>query len=1123
MMNEATRRQINAADPRASTWVSANAGSGKTRVLTDRVARLLLDGVEPSNILCLTYTKAAASEMQNRLFKRLGEWAMMPDVELRNALREMGADPIDEAPDLSVARRLFATAIEVPGGLRIQTIHAFCSSILRRFPLEAGISPQFTEMEDRAAELLREEVLDQVAEGPDHAVLDALAQHVWDDQLMNICAEVISHKRAFLEKPTRAQLAEAFGVSADLTVSALLDDVFQPSDRKTIEDVRALCAGGSSTDQGAAGKLSDLSASGSLTLADLRTLEDVCLTGKSSKSPFSAKIGSFPTKGTREKSPALIDDLNDLMERVEAARPRRIGLEGLERTLLLHDFARVYIPAYETRKLHRGLLDFDDLINKARDLLTDPVVASWILFKLDGGIDHILVDEAQDTSPAQWEVIKALAGEFAAGDGAHADRSRTIFVVGDKKQSIYSFQGADPDEFDRMRDHFGTALENREVPLKSTELQYSFRSSHAILSFVDRTFTGPMTEGLEAQVQHHAFKSEMPGRVDLWPMIPKPEVVEKKDWFDPIDLKQEEAAEVKLARQIAEQIKSMIDNETIPEEIGNSGTYIRRPIRPRDILVLVQRRKDLFNEVIRACKNIGLPIAGADRLVLSAQLAVKDILALLRFLALAEDDLSLAATLKSPLFGWSEQDLFRLAHWRKGYLWEALRDSVDATETRAVLDDLRRQSDFLRPYDLIDRILTRHDGRRKLVRQLGAEAEDAIDALLSQALSYEQGTVPSLTGFLHWMDSDEVTVKRQMDSASDEIRVMTVHGSKGLEAPIVILPETQFRKIDIRNEVLETEHGPIWKTSSENTPDTVRPVVDDLKATQEKERRRLLYVALTRAEKWLIICGAGEAKEGNEAWFNVIEAAMGHVGAEAIKQNGIDILRYSAHDWDAPELQTVTDVQTDTVPAPKLPAIDTVPSRKATISPSDLGGAKALPGEVGQADEDVSLARGRLVHMLLEHLPAYPIQDRLAVGTELIASDPDSSLVEDRDNLLSDVVSMLERPELEHIFSPDSLAEVEISAEIPELENRIHGAIDRLIVRDSQVLCVDFKTNRKVPANAEQTPEGILRQMGAYLSGLSHVYPDHEISCAILWTATGELMDLPPDLVMAALRRAASG
>ena len=736
--DEATRRQHSAAEPMASTWLSANAGSGKTRVLTDRVARLLLEEVEPQHILCLTYTKAAASEMQNRLFQRLGAWVMLDDADLSTALAQLGLDRTPSSDDLLRARTLFARAIETPGGLKIQTIHSFCASLLRRFPLEAGVSPQFTEIEDRAADLLRAELVDQMAEGTDAALLTALARQYTGEEFVKLTKSMVAMSGAF----TALNLDDAlnlFDQPAGLSRSSIEAATYAAGDWQLLQDlISALIARGGN-DAKAGEKLKQVT---QLDWAALPILMNVFLFGPKTKAPFQAKVGSFPTKPTQADHPNLIEPLNALMQRVADARAPYLALEAAERTVVLHQFARRFTDAYTRAKQRRGWLDFDDLIQKARQLLSDDQVAAWVLYRLDGGIDHILVDEAQDTSPAQWDVIRRLAEEFSSGEGARADVTRTIFVVGDKKQSIYSFQGADPREFDRMQHEFGTKLGESGQNLRDETLDYSFRSSPAILRLVDEVFKEAGNAGFVAG-QHLAFNTDLPGRVDLWPLVPKPEKEEEQDWFDPLDRRSPEHQFRVLAKQIATQIKDMIENHVlIPDKDGP------RPVQPRDFLILVQRRGGIFPDIIRACKETALPIAGADRLKVGAEIAVRDLGALLAFLATPDDSLSLATALRSPLFGWSEQDLFTLAHRRETeFLWATLRNKgQEYPETVPVLFDLRDNIDFLRPYDLIERILTRHGGRKRLLARLGAEAEDGINALLSQALAYERASVPSVDG-----------------------------------------------------------------------------------------------------------------------------------------------------------------------------------------------------------------------------------------------------------------------------------------------------------------------------------------------------------------------------------------
>ena len=1101
--NEATRRQLAAADPTTSTWLAANAGSGKTRVLTDRVARLLLDGVQPQHILCLTYTKAAASEMQNRLFRRLGDWAMLPDADLRSALTELGVRHNPDGEQLRDARTLFARAIETPGGLKIQTIHSFCASLLRRFPLEADVSPQFTEIEERASDLLRAEIVDVMADGPHVGLVSALAGQYSSEDFLRLTQEIVGHRDAFSKPMTWGDCLALFGQAPNLDEAAIEAYAFQGGERQLIDQLIPVLLAKGGNDAKAGEKLKQV---GVLSIKALPALEGVFLTGAAAKDPFSAKLGSFPTKATQANIEALMPQIEALMLRIEDTRDKRLALQSARRTSVLHNFASVFVSHYEQAKLVRGWLDFDDLILKARHLLNDEKVAAWVLFRIDGGIDHILVDEAQDTSPDQWDVIRKLAEEFSTGKGAREDVERTLFVVGDKKQSIYSFQGADPREFDRMQAEFKDKFAAIGALFQETTLDFSFRSSAAILRMVDQTFDNRTQAGFVQDSKHIAFKSDLPGRVDLWPVVEKLDDDDDREWYDPIDRRSSKHHTVVLADQIACAIGTLInDKHTIPDD-GPNGTIIKRHIKAGDFLILVQRRSALFREIIRACKENALPIAGADRLKVGAELAVRDLGALLSFLATPEDSLSLATVLKSPLFGWTEQQLFDVAHHRtQDHLWQNLRDrSLEFPETVPVLRDLRDNADFLRPYDLIERILTRHDGRRKLLGRLGSEAEDGINALLSQALAYERTAVPSLTGFIVWMKADDLNIKRQIDSASDQIRVMTVHGSKGLEAPIVILPDTGQRNIQVKSEVIKMGGIPVWKAREGEAPQTMRDALDDMKDAQRNEQLRLLYVALSRAEKWLIIAAAGDLGKSEPSWYHTVQGAMEHANAVAASMPAVGpILRVEHGDWDAPTLEQKQPVVLN---SPMLEPFYTQKTTNPidppkTLSPSDLGGAKALAGELGM-DEDTALSYGSLVHWHLEH-PAKTAQQDFGLSDTL------------RDEAKIEAQAVLNAPNLVHIFASDTLAEVPITA--PLGTQRIHGTIDRLLVTDTKVIAIDFKTNRVIPSSTADCPIGLLRQMGAYASALRAIYPTHDIETGILWTSTQSLMVLPHDLVTDAL------
>ena len=1109
--DEATRAQITAARPDTSTWLSANAGSGKTRVLTDRVARLLLDEVKPQHILCLTYTKAAASEMQNRLFKRLGEWAMMEDVDLRQGLRDLGVLK-DIAPDkLREARTLFAQAIETPGGLKIQTIHSFCASLLRRFPLEAGVSPQFKEIEDRAAELLRADILDEIADGPDAHLVTNLAAHYTGESFASLTHSITGKREMFASLPT--DLDALFDLPTGFDVNTLPSDVMNGAVARWMPNaIDVFAAQKAVTMTRLADAMRDIDFANP-TIADLDKLKAQMLTQK-----FELRK-SFPTKDAKTALGPMLSAFEDLADRVLEAHDLQMRARNVSQTGALHRFAETFIARYEAEKQRRGWLDFDDLILRARALLNDPKVAAWVLYRIDGGIDHILVDEAQDTSPRQWDVIEKLADEFASGAGArHEEMDRTLFVVGDKKQSIYSFQGADPREFDLKRISFEESLRAANLKFQNQSLDYSFRSSPAVLRAVDQTFNTLPDPRMDQAMTHIAFKDVLPGRVDIWPVVEADKTKEDEPhWTDPLDRQSKQKHTVILADQIADQIKYLIEGEHyIPDE-AKDLSMVRRRITAGDFLILVRGRKTgLFSEIIRACKAAKLPIAGADRLKVGAELAVRDIGALLSFLATPDDALSLATALRSPLYGWSEQELFTLAHHRplKQDLWQSLRGQKDTyPETLAILRDLRGQVDFLRPYDLIERILTRHEGRRNLVARMGAEAEDGIDALLGQALAYERTEVPSLTGFLEWMQADDLEIKRQIDSASDQIRVMTVHGAKGLEAPIVILPDTGLKKNDVKSEIITLKDAPIWKPNAAEMTHSIAAQIDVLKDAQTQEGLRLLYVAMTRAEKWLIVAAAGDlGKEGS--WYHMADEALRHLNAVPFIEGPAHGLRHEEAGWDTLPAVVVPPKVTKTLTLE--PVFETMPppapTRAEVLSPSDLGGPKALAGEAGM-DEDATKSYGTLVHMLLEHLAPLDPAQRIAAADQLLRNkDPKIGKT-----ALDETLASLNAQDLAPIFAPSALAEVAVTAQLGATS--IYGVIDRLIIEEGRVLAIDFKTNRTVPKTPDACPEGLLRQLGAYAHALVQIYPDHNIETAILWTHTGTLMKLPHYTVTAALQR----
>ena len=1113
-IKEATNAQICAADPAASTWVSANAGSGKTRVLTDRVARLLLHGTEPQKILCLTYTKAAAAEMQNRLFERLGDWAMMPDETLRDTLANLGEPRVDlGAEKLRLARTLFANALETPGGLKIQTIHSFCDKLLRRFPLEAGVSPLFEVLEDRQAKLLREEVLEELADGKATGAVDGLARYIGGTEPDSLLREIVS-KRTAVCLPVDAT---NFGVAEGKTVASVLAETLTEPKVDLLRRVITVMREGSVTDAKHAGSFEKLLTQDNPS-ETLRALESILLY-KDSKihGPNSAKRTAVMTKKLQNANPQLCSELADFTEQVESARRRRVGVLSYARAKALTRFGVAFLAEYDRRKGLTGKLDFDDLIAKAAALLGNSASAQWVLYKLDGGIDHILVDEAQDTSPAQWAVIARLADEFTTGESA-SDVERTLFVVGDEKQSIYSFQGADPAEFSKMFTRFEARYLQIREQLKRQDLQYSFRSASPVLKLVDQVFKGDAGEGLEGEIRHKAIKSDKPGRVDLWPFLEVEKTTEDMAWFKPVDTPSPDDPRTILGGQVADWIAHVTESKMVLP-----GTEPQRAITPGDILILVQSRGPLFKAIIKSLKARGVAVAGADRLDVGQELAVRDILSLLKFADLPEDDLSLAEALRSPLLGFSEGQLFSLAYGRKASLWQQLRTMEEIhPDTLQILRKLLNQADFLRPYELIEMILTEFKGRENLVARLGSEVADGINELLSQALRYEQVDVPTLAGFLHWFQSGKVEIKREMDSAVNQVRVMTVHGAKGLEAPIVILPDTAKRRPPNFDQIVVLQDGSaVWKTDEKNATDAQLLALENRKKFEMQERMRLLYVAMTRAESWLVVCGAGDMGKEGESWYDLVRQGLDQLPVQEADLPLMDGERSLLYKWSetsakdlglSPEQKLLPPgwMETQTPPIERL---------EQPLSPSKLEGAKALYGEGESVSEEDALRKGRQVHILLEHLAGVDPQNRQALAEKLLTGENRPDAPGELPQVLQEACAVLDSPELAPVFTSDALAEVGVSAVLPELGGRqIDGVIDRLIVTNDRVLAIDFKTNQIVPDKPKDTPLGVLRQMAVYACALRQIYSDRKIEVAILWTRNAQLMPISNDIVMNALQ-----
>ncbi|MGH7008106.1 MAG: double-strand break repair helicase AddA [Stellaceae bacterium] len=1118
--------QRRATDPAASVWVAASAGTGKTKVLTDRVLALLLAGNEPARILCLTFTKAAAAEMAIRVGTELSDWATMPDTDLRDKLKDLAGGDVD-VDQLDRARQLFARVLDAPGGMNIETIHAFCQSLLRRFPLEARIPPHFQVMEERstaeAMERAVAHVLDRARDGKPKvlgAALDAVTQLVGEGRFIELIEmlanerERVAAVRAAGDTQFEARLRTALGLQTRETPGSIIrqackDDAFAGDALKRAAHV--LGQSGSLTDAKASRGIGRwLGRVGGRVLG----FDDYCDVFFTQQGDRKVRLA---TKAALALDPSIAAVLETEAERLAAVRTRRDTARLVISTTALLRLAGAVLDAYAADKAARALLDFDDLVLKAKDLLRRPGVAPWVLFKLDGGIDHILIDEAQDTNPDQWEVVAALAEEFFVGEGAR-DRLRTVFAVGDPKQSIFSFQRADPARFVAMQAHFSARVEAARQDWRPLTLELSFRSVAAVLRTVDAVFADPRAAAgvaIAGEVIRHDAHRLGAGVVELWPPVGPEPGEPPTPWDAPLSQARLKLPRARLAEAIAATVKRWIDTG---ERLESSG----RPIHAGDILVLVRRRNPFVGALVRALKERDVPVAGVDRMVLADQLAVQDLVALAQFLLLPADDLTLATVLKSPLYGFDEQQLYELAQPRAGSLWDELRRRAgDHPTFRFAADELAAllaRADFIPPFELFAEVLGARGGRRKILGRLGAEANDPLDELLAAALAFERDHGPSLQGFLHWLVLGELEIKRDLNNEAgrDELRVITVHGAKGLQAPIVFLPDTLAVPTQSPDIVWTDDGLPLWRADGDAP--AARDAVALADQRRDEEYRRLLYVALTRAADRLYVCGwTGRRKSPDEAWYPFVHAGLKAAGGKAFRFDAADLI--GAEGWSGEGLRLVTQQraarETPTVRRAVALAADVLPSWATAPPPPEPAPPKPLrPSRPARAepptrsplgaDDGHIFRKGLVVHRLLQNLPRVAREQRAAAAKRFLARPVLGLPPAEQASIAAETLTVLAAPEWADLFGPGSEAEVPIVGLVGD--RAVSGRIDRLLVTDTEIAIVDYKTMRPVPPTEADVPESYLDQLAAYRAALARVYPGKNVRCALLWTEGPKLM-----------------
>ncbi len=1137
--------QQHASNPLSSVWVSANAGTGKTKVLVDRLLRLLLPrqtetgeikpGTDATKILCLTFTKAAASEMKNRVNKTLSSWAVMDDEKLSKTILNLtGKTPNNRMRN--AARKLFAQIIDTPGGMKIMTIHSFCQSVLSRFPLESGLMPNFKIADERQIDALMNQTIETLIIKPQAHIeteisyfLTQLNETHFKNTLKNLM-----HKRKRIEHLIAthgnidhviSHLYKKYHLSPEITFEALLETHRPETDRLKFA-AEVLLGSTKKTDQ----------ARGQIIINWLMKKDP---SFDNYKQAFLTSAGQIRakiiTKDLSEKYPDIVITLNQEAENIFQLETTKNLLNTLHTTASMLKIGHAIIKNYSALKKKKSLLDYNDQIDLTAQLLSKKNAPQWILYKLDNGIDHILVDEAQDTSPEQWQIIQKLTEEFFHGIGSReSDVIRTIFAVGDEKQSIYSFQDADPELFIKMAQYFAEQVHQAKQNFQKISMDINFRSSPVILNSVDAVFKNPEMQqnvSLKKQnIEHIAYHHDRPGVVELWPIYTL-ESNEIADIFQlPITQIPHSNPMILLCEKIADTIDNWLSSKRFLHSYG-------RPVEAGDIMILLQSRRPMMDPLIKALKDKNIPVAGTDRMILTEQLIVQDILIAIKFCLLQADDLTLAILLKSPLINMSEDQLFDLAHQRgEKSLWQTLLDRKE--KWNDIIDYLRtliQVSKNSSPFDFISHILIQpcpngqKTGRKSFFSRLGLEVKDTLDELLNVAQGFEKSHLPSLQGFLQWINKSDIAIKRELSANNNQVRIMTVHGSKGLQAPIVFIPDA-MRTNSSGNKNLsfywpQSIEKPFFWSSGE---DIKNPAVDKIKQENKiaeyNEYCRLLYVAMTRAEDELYVAGWTKKKSKNisdKPWYHLIQNAwQGQDQTEIIPfDKDMQGLRI---EFTGSKKNKEHKTQANTIPiinAANYPWLYTKapaePKRNKPLSPSKPDIKEPSVQSPSERKLIGPYWRGSLIHKILQVLPESP-QEKWANILRNFLNQPHLKLsIAKQEEIFDEIFNVLNDQRFQHLFCDSARSEVPIVGEI-KIGTKyvaISGQIDRLLVQENDIWIVDYKTNRPPPQSIENVKESYLYQMACYYGLLKKLYPKHKVHNILLWTHIPLWMELPNQIL----------
>ena len=1122
----ASAAQERASDPLASVFVSANAGTGKTKLLTDRVLRLLLAGAEADGILCVTYTRAAAAEMRNRIAVRLANWAIMPTAELTADLGSMGI--VTPSQDMIArARRLFAQTLDNDNGPRVETVHSFCQSILRRFPIEAGVAPNAVLADDAEQFRLRAMARDLVLRSGDLALTTAvltLAEQSSEDDLDDVLNSFVGRAKGLnapdLLPRLSAYFEEELGAGTPSETAAELGSLIADIDDEGLRAVAAVLGASGKKNHIARSVKFDLwlalDAEGRARRIDI-LIDCLFTNGK----PYAER--SLSNKDIRAELPTVVPIQQHIQNLLTPWLSKLAAQRCRELTEAIYRYGAAYQKQYQALKMARGLLDYDDLIVVTNNLMARSEAAQWVAWKLDNGISHLLIDEAQDTSPAQWALLRRLSEEFFENQNSEqaisgqGELQRTIFAVGDFKQSIYSFQGADPAVMSANRRSLAEQAKERLIDFRELSLSVSFRSSAPVLDLVNAVI--PDQPGIEDFTPHQVARQQAGGFVELWPVIQSNETRDDAPGFTPPEIAAWHDAGAQSARELATIVKSWIGMRVLSK--GNL-------MRAGDVLILLSKRDRYFEQVLSALQDEAIPIAGADRMKLEEQIEIQDLLALGDVMLLPEDDLQLAVLLKSPLFGMDEDQLFALAHDRGAktlysrLMTHAGGDS-DLGQMADKLERWRHLSGSMSVFDFYSHVLM-NGGRAALHARLGAGVAESLDHFLTLA---QNAAHMSLTEFVLAIRGVGGEVKRDLDNGdADEVRVMTIHGAKGLEAPVVILPDMLESRKKTDRLVDDPKSGIIYfNPGSGLATEFLEQAKAHGKALRQMEANRLLYVALTRACEGLVIGGwKSAARFDTECNYNLIRNAMetipdvqtGDDGVLRLVKNSSEAVSDVADSGGAPDLDfaksSIDAVDWLFKPAPH-DAENSRPFRPSQPG-SDFVPQSIASNPIGR---NAALERGKFAHRLFEILPTLPEDQRRTIAARMLANQSEIA-GNDTNTIIDDVMRVIDDTRLARLFGPDALAEVSINGMVEGVG--VAGQIDRFHVGETDILIADFKTGTRPDG---PPPANYCLQMALYAALLGDIYPGKTITSWLVWSESTSVQEISNDERNASLERFRAG